>query len=68
MSYPLTSSAIQPRTGTSLIDFVSGPFAAFSKPARLAILKVILPIFEQCPTYNAALILKIIAEIKVLSS
>jgi hypothetical protein len=68
MSYAMATAAIQPKTGTTLIDFVAGPFASASRAVKLSVLKAMLPLFEQYPAHNEVLIASIIAEIKILTS
>jgi hypothetical protein len=74
MSYATATAAIQPKTGQTLLDFVTGPFSYLNqlptvrRAMQLMILKAMLAVYEQYPAQNQALITQIIAEIKTLTT
>ena len=79
MSYAISKAAIQPTSGSALLNFTkTGPWAAMIAPGatqllpfvQLEILQAMLPIFQSYPEVsgNAVLVTQIITDIKILTS
>ena len=68
MSYATATAAIQPKTPAQIVDFSAGPFASASRQTKLTILDSVLPLYQLYPQQNQAVILSIIAQIKILTS
>ena len=56
MSFPITVSAIQPKTGDVLIDFQSGPFAAFTTAKKLSLLHRLLQVYAPYELQNESIV------------